>query len=83
MSTELEKSARRAIDALAERDGVPAEQIRMLIRGAIQAAQKDPSPLSELLWRTMTEDGNLPSPEQLIAWAADTIIQDEDIEPVV
>lgn len=26
------------------------------------------------IWRTMTKDGSLPSPEQLIAWVADTVI---------
>lgn len=65
--------ARRAIDTLAVREGVPSDRIRMSIQEAIQEAQKDTTPKTELLWRTMTPDGNPPSPEQLIIWIVNTI----------
>ena len=72
MREELITKARRAIDLVAERNGVTADQVCIAIQEAIQSAQKNATPKAELLWHTMTPDGSLPSPEQLIAWVANT-----------
>ena len=68
MNSDLTVRASRAIEMLAARDGIPAEEIREAIQDAIAQAQNNATPQSQLLWATMTPDGNLPSPEQLIAW---------------
>lgn len=68
MNLDLTAHATRAIEILATRDGVPADAIREAIQDAIAQAQNNATPQSQLLWTTMTTDGSLPSPEQLIAW---------------
>lgn len=68
MNTDLTACARHAIETLAARENVPADEIRKAIQEAVVEAQKDPPPESQLLWATMTPDGSLPSSEQLIAW---------------
>lgn len=69
MNSDLRTRASRAIETLAAREKVPADEIRKAIQEAVIEAQKIPTPQSQLLWATMTPDGSLPSPEQLIAWA--------------
>ena len=69
MNKDLRARASRAIETLAAREKVPADEIRKAIQESVVEAQKNPTPQSRLLWATMTPDGSLPPPEQLIAWA--------------
>ena len=74
MENDLIAGASHAIEILAERDGVSKETIRGYIQEAITEARKDPSPQTELLWKSMADDGKTPSPEELIAWVASLCI---------
>ena len=70
MITDPVAIAARSIKTLSVRDGVSEDAIREYIREAIAESYKDLSPQAELLWKSMTAEGNMPSPEELIAWAA-------------
>lgn len=73
MNTDGIVSAKRAIETLAKRDGVSPEEILNFMRDAILEAQKNLTPQAELLWKSMTPDGSLPSPEELIIWIASVL----------
>ena len=73
METDMISRAKNAIDTLAERDGIPAEVIRGAIQELIAEAQKEATPEIKVLWQCMTDDGNLPSPEELIVWIANVL----------
>ena len=73
MNSDLAVRASRAIEVLATRDGVSAEEIHEAIQDAIAQAQNNATPQSQLLWATMTPDGSLPLPEQLIAWVTTVV----------
>ena len=60
--------ARKAIETVAERDGVSSEEVRRAIREALEEARKNAAPQTEALWRGMTESGGQPTPEELILW---------------
>lgn len=61
--------ARRAMETLAERDGISPDEVRSAIREAIEQAQKNAASQSAELWRDMTDSGEPPTPEELILWA--------------
>ena len=64
------RHAEKALELLAARDGITVDEVRASIQEAILAAQKNAAPKAQLLWRSMTKSGELPSPEELIMWGA-------------
>lgn len=62
------QQAEIALAILAARDGITVDEVRASIQEAILAAQRNAAPQAQLLWRSMTESGELPSPEELIMW---------------
>lgn len=67
--TEPLKAARRAIIAIASREGKPVEEIRANIKQAIQCGMSNPDPTVQNLWKTIPYAGESPEPEELILWA--------------
>lgn len=67
-------NANRAIETLSIRDGVSPEIIRGFIQEAILESQKNLTPKAEVLWKGMTPDGSLPSPDDLIVWLVQVVL---------
>ena len=63
-------SARKAIAALAVRDGVPESIVREQITEAIKAAMENPDPAVQARWKDTPFDGAAPTPEEFIALCA-------------
>lgn len=68
------KHAEKTLELLAARDGITVDEVRASIQEAILAAQKNAVPQAQLLWHSMTESGDLPSPEELIMWGAKRVL---------
>lgn len=63
-------NAKRAIEIIAKREGVPVETVRAEIEKAIQIGMSSPSPAVQKNWRKIPKKGEVPTPEELITYAA-------------
>ena len=67
------KSAARAIDKVAARQGVTAEEVRWQIEQSIHDALSHHDPQAQAFWERMPKAGDVPTPEELIAFCADEV----------
>ncbi len=54
---------------VAVRNGVTLDKVRTSIMDAITEAMGSCSPEAKNLWNTITRQGDVPSPEEVIIWA--------------
>lgn len=62
-----------AIQTVAEREGVSVAQVRADMEEAILAAWNHPDPAVRAIWDSIPRAGKIPTPEELIAWGAQTL----------
>ncbi|MBQ8297767.1 MAG: hypothetical protein IJX77_08300 [Ruminococcus sp.] len=56
----------KAIEAIAARNGVTADEVRREIQLAIDLAMQDSDPETRKLWESIPSKGDKPTPEELI-----------------
>ena len=54
---------------------IPAAEVRREIDEAIEIGMADPDPSVRKIWNTIPHKGDIPTAEELIAWAVDQIKQ--------
>lgn len=62
--------ARKAIGEIAVKEGVSVEHVKAQIKACIQAGLADPDPSVRATWNEIPRSGDIPTPEELVAWAA-------------
>lgn len=69
---ELDK-ARQAVKTIAENENISANDVRMEMKAAISDAMRNPDPKVKSMWESMPCKGDVPEPEELIAWLANLV----------
>ncbi len=67
---ELTKNAKKAIEAVAQREGLPVEQVRAEIAKAMTVGQNNPNPQVRAFWDMIPHTEKEPTPEELVAFLA-------------
>ncbi|MDQ7092054.1 hypothetical protein REC12_00395 [Desulfosporosinus sp. PR] len=65
--------AKKALIKLAKQKGVSEEALRHEIKFAITEAIKSPELQAQMFWKSIPHKGEQPTPEEVIAYIADTI----------
>lgn len=66
-------TAKNALDAIAKKNGISVETVRHDLEAAMIAAQKNMPPKARAFWKAVPHEGNAPTPEEVIAYIADTL----------
>ena len=69
----MKRKYSKAIKKIAAREGVGAEIIYAEMKNAIETGYNNPDPAIQAYWRKIAPDGEIPSPEQVIAVLAKEI----------
>ena len=69
-NAELNK-ARQAIKTIADKKNIPPDYVRREIEAAISEAMRNPDPAIKSMWESVPCKGDVPEPEELIAWLAE------------
>ena len=70
--TELRK-AQKAITTIAETENISAEEVRREMKAAIAEGLSGSDPAVQEMWRSMPCKGDVPEPEEVIAWLAEEV----------
>lgn len=62
-------AARRAIEEVARREHKTVEEVRADMTEAMLEGWNSSDPAARALWQTIPCEGEMPTPEELIAWA--------------
>ena len=62
--------AQRSLRTVAREEGVSVDSVREEIRAAIAEAMRSDDPAVRELWQNIPCKGEVPEPEELIAWLA-------------
>ena len=62
-------AARRAIEEVARREHKTVEEVRADMTEAMLEGWNSSDPAARTLWQTIPCEGEIPTPEELIAWA--------------
>lgn len=68
------RSAQRAIEEIARREGTDVEHVRKHIQIAIISGMTNPDPQVQAAWRAIPRAGEYPTPEEVIAYEATRLI---------
>jgi len=71
-----EKEVERTLQKIADGEGVSLNEIRREIEISIEAAQNDPDPKIQALWKSMPHKGGKITPEEFIAYITEIIKKD-------
>lgn len=65
--------AKKALKKLAKQKGVSEGAVRREIKIAIAEAMKSPEPQAKAFWKSIPHKGELPTPEEVIAYIAGVV----------
>ena len=71
-NTEINK-ARQALKTIAKKENIPPDNIRREIKAAISNAMRNPDPVIKSMWEGVPCKGDVPEPEELIAWLVEQV----------
>ena len=64
------KKAQKSIKIIAEKENISADDVRREMKAAISVGLLNPDPEVQEMWKTIPCKGEVPEPEELIAWLA-------------
>ena len=67
------KKARSAVKATARKEGISVENVREEMKAAIAEGMKSGDPAVQAMWQDVPCKGEVPEPEELIAWLAEQV----------
>ena len=73
MDSKKLRASHEALRRIAEGEGEEAESVRESIRAAIAAGLADPRGSVQAHWQKMPREGDVPTPEELIAYLAEEV----------
>lgn len=62
------KKARQAVRTIAEKENISQNKVRNEMKAAISDAMRNPDPAVRSMWASVPRKGDVPEPEELIAW---------------
>lgn len=71
------KAAKDIIKQVARNNGVSEEEVRAEMKAAMMAGWNNPDPKVRELWSSIPCEGKMPTPEELIIWAAIEVTKNE------
>lgn len=72
------KAAKDIIKQVARNNGVSEEEIRAEMKAAMMAGWNNPDPNVREMWSRIPCEGEMPTPEELIIWAAIEVTTKEE-----
>ena len=73
MSKKDLNKARQAVRTIAEKENISTNDVRREMKAAIFEAMRNPDPAVRSMWESMPCKGDVPEPEELIAWLTDMV----------
>ena len=64
--SDMKRKYSRAIEKIAEREGISVESVYAEMQKAIEAGYSNPDPVIQEYWKKIAPDGKMPTPEQVI-----------------
>ena len=78
MRTTSKRDAQRALKAVAKQEGKSLDEIRSEIMYAINAAIQSEDPVIQRRWENIPHKGNVPTPEEFIAYVVNHLDELQD-----
>ncbi|WP_313529334.1 hypothetical protein [Anaerotignum sp.] len=70
--------ASKALEMLAQRDGVSVEYVKKQIQIAMIAGMSSSDPDAQAFWQNLPHEGDIPTPEECIAYISGNIRKDRE-----
>ena len=70
-------NAKEALRKVAFANNTTVEEVKKEIMSAMDAAMANPDPEIQAMWKTIPHVGEKPTPEEFIAYVANTVIEEE------
>ena len=67
------EAAKRAIAKVAQRENKSVEEVRADITEAVMVGWNNPDPLIRATWMRIPRMGDVPTPEEVVAWASNQL----------
>lgn len=67
------KKARKAINTIAEKENLTETDVRSEMKAAIAEGMRSADPAVKAMWEAVPSEGDVPEPEELIAWLAEQV----------
>lgn len=65
--------AQKAMETIAEKESISVDNVRKEIRAAIAEGLRSGDPAVKAMWEDVPCKGDVPEPEELIAWLAEVV----------